>query len=146
MSEAYDRGTQRRTTGGDARSQPRSHRTSHPRSQPSSKPAEKPAAGRRRRRKKGGSSTLSNEHIETKTNEAMAQIEVKTLVEGCVFNSANILQEQSNEPIFTTDDIQAGIARCKKRSDCIFRTCPYVGNSKAGCNKMFALCGCQADG
>eukprot|EP01043_Picozoa_sp_COSAG02_P009737 COSAG02_NODE_334_length_24367_cov_6.715634_4_plen_298_part_00 len=39
----------------------------------------------------------------------MAQIEDLTLREGCVFGCGNIMQEQSNEPFFTMDELKASL-------------------------------------
>ena len=43
--------------------------------------------------------------------DAVAQIEDKTLVEGCVFNCTNIIQEQFDECIFTMDELKASLRK-----------------------------------
>jgi hypothetical protein len=69
------------------------------------------ATGHRRRRKKGGASKLSEEQINMKTDEVMAQIKDKTLLEGCVMNGANQMMVNSDQPVFTMDEQKASLRK-----------------------------------
>eukprot|EP01046_Picozoa_sp_COSAG06_P025575 COSAG06_NODE_2158_length_7449_cov_14.166939_4_plen_344_part_00 len=69
------------------------------------------ATGRRRRRKKGGASKLSEEQIKTKTDEVMAQIKDKTLLEGCVMNNVNRIMVNSGQIVFDMDEQKASLRK-----------------------------------
>jgi hypothetical protein len=65
------------------------------------------AATGHRRRRKGGAS----EQIETETDEVMAQIADKTLLEGCVMNGANQIMVNSGQPAFDMDEQKASLRK-----------------------------------